>query len=81
MLRLISIVLGSGIWLAYSYGIFLCAPQVVFFEMNYVFMTGAERIAVLEALRTCDIIFPDTWDQKRTRQKKSKVSGFLLSEN
>ncbi|PPQ98103.1 hypothetical protein CVT26_003273 [Gymnopilus dilepis] len=42
---------------------------IVFFEMNFKFNTGAERIAVLEDLRKPSIIFPSTWDPNRTRQK------------
>ena len=39
--------------------------------MNYVFSTGAERIAVIEVLRRKDIVFPVDWDIHRTRQKQS----------
>ena len=42
--------------------------------MNYVFSTGAERIAVIEVLRRKDIAFPDDWDTHRTRQKQSMIS-------
>ena len=46
--------------------------QIVFFEMNYAFTTGAERIAVLEDIRKPGIYFPSGWDAHRTRQKESK---------
>ncbi|KAH9994612.1 hypothetical protein BJV77DRAFT_1059858 [Russula vinacea] len=39
---------------------------VVFFEMNYFFSTGAERIAVIEDLRKKDIVFPVDWEIHRT---------------
>ena len=45
--------------------------------MNYVFSTGAERIAVIEVLRRKDIVFPADWDPPRTRQKQSMI--FRLS--
>jgi translation initiation factor 2-alpha kinase 4 len=43
---------------------------IVFFEMNYMFSTGAERIAVIEDLRKSAIIFPSSWEPKRERQRK-----------
>ncbi|EKM74744.1 hypothetical protein AGABI1DRAFT_109872 [Agaricus bisporus var. burnettii JB137-S8] len=43
---------------------------IVFFEMNYMFSTGSERIAVIEDLRKSEIFFPATWDVLRSRQKK-----------
>ncbi|KAJ3758340.1 kinase-like domain-containing protein [Lentinula raphanica] len=43
---------------------------IVFFEMNYAFSTGSERIFVLERLRKPDIQFPATWDTSRTRQRE-----------
>jgi len=43
----------------------------VFFEMNYFFSTGAERIAVIEDLRKKDVVFPVDWDVHRTRQRQS----------
>ncbi|TFY77050.1 hypothetical protein EWM64_g6962 [Hericium alpestre] len=43
---------------------------IVFFEMNYAFSTGAERIAVIEDLRKIDVFFPRDWDPSRTRQKQ-----------
>jgi translation initiation factor 2-alpha kinase 4 len=53
---------------------------IVFFEMNYFFNTGAERINVLENLRNPRIFFPDDWDPLRTRQQESRSSnqGFTL---
>ena len=48
---------------------------IVFFEMNYFFNTGAERISVLENLRSPGIYFPDDWDPLRTRQQQSGSSG------
>ena len=53
--------------------------QIVFFEMNYSFTTGAERIAVLEDIRKPGIYFPSDWDAHRTRQRESKFmfSRFL----
>lgn len=47
---------------------------IVFFEMNYFFNTGAERINVLENLRCPGIFFPDDWDALRTRQQRSRLS-------
>ncbi|KAF8148631.1 kinase-like domain-containing protein [Crassisporium funariophilum] len=43
---------------------------IVFFEMNYSFTTGAERIAVLEDIRKPGIYFPSAWEPHRTRQKE-----------
>ncbi|KAG7440064.1 Serine/threonine-protein kinase [Guyanagaster necrorhizus] len=43
---------------------------VVFFEMNYFFTTGSERISVIEALRRPEIIFPDSWDSLRLPQRE-----------
>ncbi|KAH6903402.1 other/PEK/GCN2 protein kinase [Coprinopsis sp. MPI-PUGE-AT-0042] len=43
---------------------------IVFFEMNYRFTTGSERIVVLEELRRPGIFFPASWDPHRTRQKE-----------
>lgn len=45
---------------------------VVFFEMNYLFNTGAERVGVLENLRDPGIYFPDDWNPLRTRQQQSR---------
>ncbi|KAI0077507.1 Serine/threonine-protein kinase [Panus rudis PR-1116 ss-1] len=52
---------------------------IVFFEMNYPFKTGAERIAVLDALRRPDIQFPPSWDPRRTRQRQ--IITWLLQRN
>ncbi|EGN94241.1 hypothetical protein SERLA73DRAFT_126224 [Serpula lacrymans var. lacrymans S7.3] len=41
---------------------------IVFFEMNYSFTTGAERIAVIEDLRKPEIYFPNGWDRPRQKQ-------------
>lgn len=46
---------------------------IVFFEMNYFFNTGAERISVLEDLRNPGTLFPEDWDPLRTRQQQSRV--------
>ena len=43
----------------------------MFFEMNYLFSTGAERIAVIEDLRKPEVYFPRDWEAHRTRQKES----------
>ncbi|KAI0051565.1 Serine/threonine-protein kinase [Auriscalpium vulgare] len=43
---------------------------IVFFEMNFAFSTGAERIAVIEELRKLDVLFPQDWEPHRTRQKQ-----------
>ncbi|EJD34852.1 kinase-like protein [Auricularia subglabra TFB-10046 SS5] len=43
---------------------------ICFFEMNYKFSTGAERIHVLEELRKPQIVFPDNWPAGRERQRK-----------
>ncbi|KAJ7596327.1 kinase-like domain-containing protein [Mycena floridula] len=43
---------------------------IVFFEMNFPFSTGAERIAVIENLRKPQVIFPPTWDPLRARQRE-----------
>jgi hypothetical protein len=48
--------------------------QIVFFEMNYMFTTGAERTAVIEDLRKPEIKFPPTWKPHLDRQRKSKYS-------
>lgn len=53
---------------------------IVFFEMNYFFNTGAERINVLENLRSPGIFFPEDWDPLRTRQQQSRLfeHGFTV---
>lgn len=51
----------------------ICLSKIVFFEMNYMFSTGAERIAVIEDLRKAGIFFPPSWDQRRARQRESTV--------
>ncbi|KAJ3566582.1 hypothetical protein NP233_g6910 [Leucocoprinus birnbaumii] len=43
---------------------------IVFFEMNYMFSTGSERIAVIEDLRKPGIFFPATWDPHLSRQRQ-----------
>ncbi|KAJ7432513.1 kinase-like domain-containing protein [Mycena galericulata] len=43
---------------------------IVFFEMNYKFTTGAERIDVIEDLRQPLVIFPASWDSRLTRQRQ-----------
>jgi len=48
--------------------------QIVFFEMNYMFSTGSERIAVIEDLRKPEVYFPRDWSPHRTRQKQSTSS-------
>lgn len=52
---------------------------IVFFEMNYQFSTGSERIAVLEDLRKPSIIFPVSWDPHRKSQKEIII--WLLQHN
>ncbi|KZT71101.1 Serine/threonine-protein kinase [Daedalea quercina L-15889] len=52
---------------------------VVFFEMNYMFSTGAERIAVLEDLRKPGIFFPTSWQPHRARQRQ--IITWLLQHN
>ncbi|KAK2467467.1 hypothetical protein APHAL10511_000322 [Amanita phalloides] len=52
---------------------------IVFFEMNYKFTTGAERIAVVEDLRKPGIFFPPSWDPQRRSQKEIITS--LLQHN
>lgn len=52
---------------------------VVFFEMNYMFPTGAERIVVLEDLRKPSILFPPTWELQRARQRQ--IITWLLQHN
>ncbi|KAI6046986.1 kinase-like domain-containing protein [Pisolithus marmoratus] len=49
---------------------------IVFFEMNYMFGTGAERIAVIEDLRKPEVYFPRDWDQHRARQRQ--IISWLL---
>ncbi|KAL4251194.1 non-specific serine/threonine protein kinase [Abortiporus biennis] len=52
---------------------------IVFFEMNYSFTTGAERIAVIEGLRNTKIFFPPTWETRRNRQRQ--IITWLLQHN
>lgn len=52
---------------------------IVFFEMNYMFSTGAERIAVLEDLRRPSIRFPASWEPHRSRQRQ--IITWLLQHN
>ncbi|KAF9445879.1 Serine/threonine-protein kinase [Macrolepiota fuliginosa MF-IS2] len=52
---------------------------IVFFEMNYMFRTGSERIAVIEDLRKPGIFFPATWDLHRTRQRQ--IIDWLLQHD
>ncbi|KAF8839726.1 Serine/threonine-protein kinase [Paxillus ammoniavirescens] len=49
---------------------------IVFFEMNYPFSTGAERITVIEDLRKPEVYFPRDWEAHRTRQKQ--IISWLL---
>ncbi|KAG8220630.1 kinase-like domain-containing protein [Butyriboletus roseoflavus] len=49
---------------------------IVFFEMNYPFSTGAERIAVIEDLRKPEVYFPRDWETHRTKQKE--IISWLL---
>ncbi|KAF9218926.1 Serine/threonine-protein kinase [Gyrodon lividus] len=49
---------------------------IVFFEMNYPFSTGAERITVIEDLRKPEVYFPRDWGAHRTRQKQ--IISWLL---
>jgi hypothetical protein len=51
--------------------------QIVFFEMNHPFTTGAERVAVLEDLRKPDIVFPAAWRPHLTRQRQGCYHIFL----
>ncbi|KAG9128480.1 hypothetical protein FRC07_009703 [Ceratobasidium sp. 392] len=44
--------------------------QIVFFELNFPFDTGSERVAVLQRLRLPSIEFPRTWPEARRRQRK-----------
>jgi len=46
---------------------------ICFFEMNYAFSTGYERIQVIENLRRPSIIFPNDWPTARVRQRKSTL--------
>ncbi|KAG9101505.1 hypothetical protein FRC06_002969, partial [Ceratobasidium sp. 370] len=43
---------------------------IVFFELNFSFHTGSERVAVLLRLRQPSIEFPSTWPESRHRQRK-----------
>ncbi|KAG8745969.1 hypothetical protein FRC10_006532 [Ceratobasidium sp. 414] len=43
---------------------------IVFFELNFPFDTGSERVAVLLRLRQPSIEFPSTWPGSRHRQRK-----------
>ncbi|KAF9457367.1 kinase-like domain-containing protein [Collybia nuda] len=52
---------------------------IVFFEMNYSFSTGAERIAVIEDIRKPGIFFPPGWDPHRSRQRE--IITWLLQHN
>ncbi|KZT06721.1 Serine/threonine-protein kinase [Laetiporus sulphureus 93-53] len=52
---------------------------IVFFEMNYMFTTGSERITVLEDLRKTGIFFPPSWDPNRARQRQ--IITWLLQHN
>jgi translation initiation factor 2-alpha kinase 4 len=47
--------------------------------MNFVFSTGAERVAVLEKLRQNEDGFPPTWEAHRHRQRKSMSMLLLMS--
>ncbi|KAF5357565.1 hypothetical protein D9757_013020 [Collybiopsis confluens] len=52
---------------------------VVFFEMNYSFSTGSERISVLERLRKPEVQFPPSWDPSRSRQRE--IINWLLQHD
>ncbi|KAH9943970.1 hypothetical protein B0H21DRAFT_747282 [Amylocystis lapponica] len=52
---------------------------IVFFEMNYLFSTGAERIAVLEGLRKPGVYFPADWEPHRSRQRQ--IISWLLKHD
>ncbi|KAF8610330.1 Serine/threonine-protein kinase [Ceratobasidium sp. AG-I] len=43
---------------------------IVFFELNFVFATGSERVAVLQRLRLPSIEFPNTWPKPRHNQQQ-----------
>ncbi|KAH9846907.1 Serine/threonine-protein kinase [Lenzites betulinus] len=43
---------------------------IVFFEMNYFFKTESERWDVLLGLRNANVIFPNDWDARRSRQQQ-----------
>jgi translation initiation factor 2-alpha kinase 4 len=44
--------------------------QIVFFELNFPFATGSERVSVISQLRLPSIEFPRTWPEARYRQRK-----------
>ncbi|KAL0961127.1 hypothetical protein HGRIS_006101 [Hohenbuehelia grisea] len=52
---------------------------IVFFEMNFSFSTGSERIVVIEGLRKEDIVFPTTWQPQRHRQRQ--IITWLLNHD
>ncbi|PCH37122.1 Serine/threonine-protein kinase [Wolfiporia cocos MD-104 SS10] len=52
---------------------------IVFFEMNYMFSTSAERIAVLEDLRKPAIIFPLEWPPHKIKQQQ--IINWLLQHD
>ena len=58
--------------------IYLIPVQIVFFEMNYMFSTGSERIVVLENLRKPQIYFPSSWESHRSRQKQSTLLNIMV---
>lgn len=43
---------------------------IVFFELNFPFATGSERVFVLTRLRLPTIEFPQSWPEERHRQRK-----------
>ncbi|CUA75102.1 eukaryotic translation initiation factor 2-alpha kinase [Rhizoctonia solani] len=43
---------------------------IVFFELNFPFVTGSERVSVLTELRHQSIRFPSAWPEARHRQRK-----------
>jgi translation initiation factor 2-alpha kinase 4 len=47
--------------------------------MNYQFKTGAERVAVLEALRTREIVFPPNWESKQRQRESARFLSVSLS--
>ncbi|QRW14941.1 PEK/GCN2 kinase [Ceratobasidium sp. AG-Ba] len=52
---------------------------IVFFELNFPFATGSERVVVLQRLRLPSIEFPPTWPS--TRESQRNVIKMLLTHD
>ncbi|BEI98202.1 hypothetical protein CcaverHIS631_0305010 [Cutaneotrichosporon cavernicola] len=53
---------------------------VIFFEMCYAFKTGMERVNVLGALRSKDVVFPDEWPPSKMPKQREIISLLMCHD-